>query len=149
MNLARPYVDGPVLIVFVDTVFDADLSIINTLDADCIIWAKEVEDYQRYGVVVTDSDGYMQRIVEKPSEPISKLANIGLYYMRDWQPLFDGRLVRLRESRDCVGHKPPLARARAKPAACRIGWSDGHRSSVRGRRREAGQLHYRSQRVDR
>jgi glucose-1-phosphate thymidylyltransferase len=76
--------------VFVDTVFDADLSIINTLDADGIIWAKEVEDYQRYGVVVTDADGYMQRIVEKPSEPISRLANIGLYYVRDWKTLFEG-----------------------------------------------------------
>jgi glucose-1-phosphate thymidylyltransferase len=90
VNLARPWVDGPVLIVFVDTVFDADLSIVNTVDADGIIWAKEVEDYQRYGVVVTDEHGYMQRIVEKPSEPISRLANIGLYYVRDWRTLFDG-----------------------------------------------------------
>lgn len=90
IDLARPYVDGPVLIIFVDTLFDADLSLINRVDADGIIWAKEVEDYQRYGVVVTDADDYMTRIVEKPSEPISKLANIGLYYMRDWETLFDG-----------------------------------------------------------
>jgi glucose-1-phosphate thymidylyltransferase len=90
VDLARPYVDGPVLIIFVDTVFDADLSLVNTLDADGILWAKEVEDYQRFGVIVTDEDGYMQRIVEKPSKPISKLANIGLYYLRDWQTLFQG-----------------------------------------------------------
>ncbi len=90
VNLARPYIDGPVLIVFVDTVFDADLSLATTLDADGIIWVKEVEDYQRFGVVVTDADGYMQRIVEKPSEPISNLANIGLYYIRDWKLLFEG-----------------------------------------------------------
>ncbi len=90
VNLARSYVDGAVLIVFVDTVFDADLSIVNTVDADGIIWAKEVEDYQRFGVVVTDEQGYMQRIVEKPKEPISRLANIGLYYVRDWRTLFEG-----------------------------------------------------------
>jgi glucose-1-phosphate thymidylyltransferase len=90
VNLARPYVDGPVLIVFVDTVFDADLSLLQRTDADGIIWAKDVEDYQRYGVVVTDEQGYMRRIVEKPSEPISRLANIGLYYIRDWQTLFEG-----------------------------------------------------------
>ena len=90
IDLARPYVDQDVLIIFVDTLFDADLSIIRTVDADGIIWAKEVEDYQRFGVVVTDANGYMERIVEKPDTPISRLANIGLYYIRDWKALFDG-----------------------------------------------------------
>lgn len=88
--LARPYVDAPVLIIFVDTIFDADLSVINRTDADGIIWTKEVEDYQRFGVVVTDADGHMTKIVEKPSEPISKRANIGLYYIRNWQLLYEG-----------------------------------------------------------
>jgi glucose-1-phosphate thymidylyltransferase len=90
INLARPYVDGPVLIVFVDTLFDADLSLANRTDADGVIWAKEVEDYQRFGVVVTDEHGYMRRIVEKPAEPVSNLANIGLYFIRDWEALFEG-----------------------------------------------------------
>jgi len=90
INLARPYVDSPVLIIFVDTVFEADLSVINRVDADGIIWAKEVEDYQRFGVIVTDAGGYMTRIVEKPSTPVSRLANIGLQYIRDWKSLFDG-----------------------------------------------------------
>ena len=90
INLARPYVNGPVLIIFVDTVFEADLTLINRTDADGIIWAKEVEDYQRFGVVVTDRNGYMTRIVEKPSTPISKLANIGLYYIRDVDSLWQG-----------------------------------------------------------
>jgi glucose-1-phosphate thymidylyltransferase len=88
--LARPYVDQPVLIIFVDTIFDADLSIVKTTDADGIIWVKEVEDYQRFGVVVTDADGNMTRIVEKPQEPISKRANIGLYYIRNWRLLYEG-----------------------------------------------------------
>lgn len=87
---AQPWVDQPVLIVFVDTLFDADLAIIDKSDADGILWAKEVEDYQRFGVIVTDGKGNMTKIVEKPSEPISKLANIGLYYIRDWETLFDG-----------------------------------------------------------
>jgi glucose-1-phosphate thymidylyltransferase len=90
VNLARPHVDGPVLIIFVDTLFDADLTLINRTKADGIIWAKEVEDYQRFGVVVTDANGHMTRIVEKPSEPISRLANIGLYYVRDWRALYEG-----------------------------------------------------------
>ncbi|TFG64419.1 MAG: nucleotidyltransferase [Gemmatimonadales bacterium] len=91
IRLARPHVSGPVLIVFVDTLFEADLGLIETRpDADGIIWAKEVEDYQRFGVIVQDDDGFMRRIVEKPSEPISRLANIGLYYMRDHALLFEG-----------------------------------------------------------
>jgi glucose-1-phosphate thymidylyltransferase len=40
--------------------------------------------------VVTDKDGYMTKIVEKPSTPISKLANIGLYYIRDVAALWAG-----------------------------------------------------------
>jgi len=88
--LARDYVDQPVLIIFVDTIFDADLTKVKSVDADGIIWVKEVEDYQRFGVVVTDKDGNMTKIVEKPKTPISRRANIGLYYMRNWKLLFEG-----------------------------------------------------------
>ena len=88
--LARDYVDQDVLIIFVDTIFDADLGIISRTDADGIIWTKEVEDYQRFGVVVTDDDGNMTKIVEKPKTPVSKRANIGLYYIRNWKLLYEG-----------------------------------------------------------
>jgi glucose-1-phosphate thymidylyltransferase len=92
VDLARPYVSEDLLIIFVDTLFDADLSLVRRLPDDVagVIWVKEVEDYQRFGVVVTDENGFMQRIIEKPKEPISKLANIGLYYIRDWKLLYDG-----------------------------------------------------------
>ncbi len=90
VDLARPYVDQPVLIIFVDTVFDADLSLVQSTDADGIIWVKEVEDYQRFGVVVTNPEGFMTKIVEKPSTPISKRANIGLYYIKNWKLLYEG-----------------------------------------------------------
>jgi glucose-1-phosphate thymidylyltransferase len=90
--LAEPHVREELLIIFVDTLFDADLSLVKRLPDGVagVIWAKEVEDYQRFGVIVTDDDGYMQRIVEKPSEPVSRFANIGLYYIRDWKLLFEG-----------------------------------------------------------
>jgi glucose-1-phosphate thymidylyltransferase len=78
--------------VFVDTLFDADLSLATSLPDEWsgVIWAKEVEDYQRFGVIVTDGAGAMTRIVEKPKEPVSRLANIGLYYIRDTDLLFRG-----------------------------------------------------------
>jgi glucose-1-phosphate thymidylyltransferase len=90
VKLAQPYVDQDVLIIFVDTIFETDLSVIKTTDADGIIWVKEVEDYQRFGVVVTDADGNMTQIIEKPNTPISKRANIGLYYIKNWKLLFEG-----------------------------------------------------------
>ncbi len=90
--LAEPWADEDLLIVFVDTLFEADLKLARALDPKWagVIWAKEVEDYQRFGVIVTDETGAMTKIVEKPSEPISKLANIGLYYIRDAPLLFEG-----------------------------------------------------------
>lgn len=88
--LAKDYIDQPVFIIFVDTIFDADLSVVRDTDADGIIWVKTVEDYQRFGVVVSDEQGNMTKIVEKPKEPVSKRANIGLYYIRNWQLLLDG-----------------------------------------------------------
>ena len=92
VKLARPFVDDEFLIIFVDTLFDADLSLVRSLSSEWAgtLWAKEVEDYQRFGVIVTDEDSAMTRIVEKPEEPISKLANIGLYHIRDHDLLFEG-----------------------------------------------------------
>ncbi|MDH3205195.1 MAG: sugar phosphate nucleotidyltransferase [Gemmatimonadota bacterium] len=90
--LAEPYVDEDVLIMFPDAVLEVDYGLIEALPATSagVIWAKEVEDYQRYGVIVTNDDGTMAHIVEKPSEPVSKLANIGLYYISDHELLFEG-----------------------------------------------------------
>lgn len=92
VGLAEPWADDELLIVFADTLFEADLDLARTLHPGRagVIWAKEVDDYQRYGVIVTDDSGDMQRIVEKPREPVSRLANIGLYHVRDHELLFEG-----------------------------------------------------------
>lgn len=92
IRLAEPFVREELLIIFVDTLFDADLTLVNRLPAEVagVIWAKEVDDYQRFGVIQTDENGFMKRIIEKPKEPVSRLANIGLYYIRDWKLLFEG-----------------------------------------------------------
>ncbi|MDP2955575.1 MAG: sugar phosphate nucleotidyltransferase [Longimicrobiales bacterium] len=90
--LAEPFVDEEVLIVFADAVLEVDYGLVQTLGPEFggVIWAKEVEDYQRYGVIITRDDGTMSTIVEKPKEPVSKLANIGLYYIRDHKLLYEG-----------------------------------------------------------
>lgn len=92
VKLAEPWADEDLLILFSDTLFDADLGLATRMpEGDAgILWAKEVEDYQRFGVIVPREDGTMERIVEKPTEPISRLANIGVYYIRDYELLFEG-----------------------------------------------------------
>jgi len=42
--LAREYVNEPVLIIFVDTIFDADLSVIESTEEERINWVKEDEE---------------------------------------------------------------------------------------------------------
>ncbi|MBN2052813.1 nucleotidyltransferase [Candidatus Woesearchaeota archaeon] len=90
--LTEKFIHEDVLIIFPDAVFDIDYSIISKLKKDegGVIWGKEVEDYQRFGVLVTGKDGYLTKMVEKPSEPISKLANIGVYYIKDYKLMFEG-----------------------------------------------------------
>lgn len=84
--LAGAHVDtgDDLLVVFNDTVFDADLTQIPKLCKECdgLIYSKEVEDYQRFGVnVVVDS--IIVNMIEKPDTPISRLAQVGLYYLKD------------------------------------------------------------------
>ncbi len=75
-----------VLVVFNDTIFVTDLAKIPDLCADCdgLIYSKEVEDFQRFGVNVVE-EGYIVDMVEKPDTPISRLAQVGLYYLKDGQ----------------------------------------------------------------
>ncbi|WP_303721460.1 sugar phosphate nucleotidyltransferase [Malonomonas rubra] len=84
--LAAPQVKAGdnLLVVFNDTIFVTDLGKIPQLceDADGLIYSKEVEDYQRFGVNVM-RDGYIVDMVEKPDTPISRLAQVGLYYLKD------------------------------------------------------------------
>lgn len=86
VSLAAPRIAAgdDVLVVFNDTIFVADLARIPTLCADCdgLIYSKEVEDYQRFGVNVVE-EGYIVDMVEKPDTPISRLAQVGLYYLKD------------------------------------------------------------------
>ena len=69
----------PVLIILGDTVFDVDLSVLQTSQFSTL-GVKSVEDPRRFGVVVKDAD-FVTRLVEKPETPVSKLAIVGLYYI--------------------------------------------------------------------
>lgn len=72
---------GECIIVFADTIFDMEGKV-TVEDADSVIWLKEVENPSRFGVAV-EEDGQITDFVEKPSEPISNLAIIGVYYFKE------------------------------------------------------------------
>jgi glucose-1-phosphate thymidylyltransferase len=84
--LAAPRISDSddLLVVFNDTIFDADLSRIANRCNDCdgLIYSKEVEDYQRFGVNVVEN-GFIVNMIEKPDTPVSRLAQVGLYYLKD------------------------------------------------------------------
>jgi glucose-1-phosphate thymidylyltransferase len=85
--LAQELVDGPTLIIFVDTLFEANLSQLNQEKNDGVIYIKEVEDPRRFGVVLTNQEGRIIKLIEKPSSMKDNLAVIGLYYLKDIQRL--------------------------------------------------------------
>ena len=76
---------GPVLILFVDTLHDIDLRGLAAAcgDADGLIHVKAVPDPSAFGVAVIDPEGFAERLVEKPREPVQAEAVIGVYYLRD------------------------------------------------------------------
>jgi glucose-1-phosphate thymidylyltransferase len=87
--LAEQYVQGDLMTIFVDTLFDADLSVVTDLpNADGVMFVAEVPDPSRFGIAVEGPDGYVTRVVEKPQDPVSNLALVGIYYFKDSQQLF-------------------------------------------------------------
>lgn len=77
--------EGECIIVFADTLFDTSETV--SFDgADSVVWLKEVEDPSRFGVAVHEGEKITD-FVEKPDEPISKLAIIGVYYFREAENL--------------------------------------------------------------
>lgn len=78
---AADTLDGNVFIAFADTLFDATFSIDTSKDA--IIWTQKVDDPSAFGVVKLKGNNEIEAFVEKPTEFVSDLAIIGVYYFRD------------------------------------------------------------------
>jgi glucose-1-phosphate thymidylyltransferase len=83
VQMAKEYIDGEVLIIFGDTISEADYTQLETLPSDGVLYVHEVEDPARFGVVELNREGYINRLVEKPTSYVSNLAVIGVYYFKD------------------------------------------------------------------
>ncbi len=86
--LAREHIDQDVVIWFSDTLTEVNLKEVSKRDCDGAIFAKEVENPKRFGVVEF-SNGFVTRIIEKPDNPNSNLVNIGLYYVKNHKMLLE------------------------------------------------------------
>lgn len=81
--LCRDYVDGALLMIFGDTLFDADLSEIKQHPQNNLVYVQKVDDPRRFGVAKLNSEGVVERFVEKPDSMDNRLAMIGMYYYAD------------------------------------------------------------------
>jgi len=85
--LAQDYLDGPLLIVFADTLIYSDLSFLREESAEAIAWVKPVPDPRRFGVAELDEHGWVRRLIEKPQDVSNNLAVVGFYYFREAKDL--------------------------------------------------------------
>jgi glucose-1-phosphate thymidylyltransferase len=84
---AKESLTGDVVIAFADTLFKADFKLDKKHDG--VIWVEKVQNPSSYGVIKTDKDGYITDFVEKPTEFVSDLAIIGIYYIKNGEMLRD------------------------------------------------------------
>ncbi|MBD0833842.1 sugar phosphate nucleotidyltransferase [Aestuariibaculum suncheonense] len=84
---AKPSLSGPAVIAYADTLIRAEFDLDPT--ADSVIWTKEVENPEAYGVVKLNNKQEIVELVEKPQTFVSKQAVIGIYYFKDVAVLKD------------------------------------------------------------
>ena len=86
IQCAKDSLSGPCVVAFADTLFKADFKI--DAAADGSVWVKQVENPSAYGVVKL-KDNIITDFIEKPTEFVSNLAIIGIYYFKKGEILRD------------------------------------------------------------
>ena len=78
---AKESLSGPAVIAYADTLIQADFQL--DPEADAVIWVKQVDAPEAYGVVKLNDNNEIVKLVEKPSVFVSNQAVIGIYYFKD------------------------------------------------------------------
>ena len=78
---AKDSLDGPAVIAYADTLIRADFDLDTT--ADSVIWVKQVDKPEAFGVINLNANNEIVELVEKPKEFVSDLAVIGIYYFKN------------------------------------------------------------------
>ncbi|SHH08830.1 glucose-1-phosphate thymidylyltransferase [Flavobacterium micromati] len=78
---AKDSLTGPAVIAYADTLIRADFDL--DKNADSVIWVKQVDQPEAFGVVKLNEANEIVELVEKPAEFVSDLAVIGIYYFKD------------------------------------------------------------------
>ena len=88
IHCAKELLNGPVIIAFADTLFKTNFKI--DTESDGVIFVQKVEDPSAFGVVQLAEDGHIVNFVEKPTEFVSDLAIIGIYYFKESEKVKKG-----------------------------------------------------------
>ncbi|MFZ3070170.1 MAG: sugar phosphate nucleotidyltransferase [Anaerolineaceae bacterium] len=84
---AREFLNGPILVVFSDTLIENSFAFLDHERLDAVAWVKAVPDPRRFGVAEVDSVGMVRRLIEKPNNLNNNLAVVGCYYFKQGQAL--------------------------------------------------------------
>ncbi len=85
--LARQYLDGPMVMLYGDTLIRSDFSFLPNETCGGVAWVKAVPDPRRFGVASLGSDGWVTHLVEKPQDMDNNLVLVGCYYFQDSKAL--------------------------------------------------------------
>lgn len=78
---AKESLSGPAVIAYADTLIQADFQL--DPSADAVIWVKQVDTPEAYGVVKLNDKKEIVELVEKPETFVSDQAVIGIYYFKE------------------------------------------------------------------
>ncbi len=84
---AKDSIDEEFIVAFADTLFRSNYKFNASFDAS--IWVKSVPNPSSYGVVKINNNQEIECFIEKPKEPVSNLAIIGIYHFKNWQAILD------------------------------------------------------------